>query len=98
MRDLFSLPDPVVVNTDQCSTNVRPDTHPIEASHLHLTYSVPTYSSKVMCTVTQWLFMMRNDFFLDFYIKREDGYSQRFVEPRTQGSVCAIRKKKCFMH
>jgi hypothetical protein len=44
MRDLFSLPDPVVVNADQCSTNVRPGTHPIEASHLHLTYYVPTYS------------------------------------------------------
>lgn len=67
MRDLFSLPDPVVVNTDQCSTNVRPDTHPIEASHLHLTYSVPTYSSIVMCAVTPWLLMMmRNKYFFDF--------------------------------
>ena len=56
MKDLFSLPDPVVVNTDQCSTNVRPDTYSTEASHLHLTYSAPTYSSIVMCAVTQWLF------------------------------------------
>lgn len=67
MRDLFSLPDPVVVNADQCSTNVRPDTHPIEACHLHLTYSVPTYSSIVMCAVTLWLLMMmRNEYFFDF--------------------------------